>query len=914
MFQFSLLSPSSSDTSFRAGKLTFDGDVSILADPSWNGVNPDVVAFLEPHLPHISAIVLSHSTPESVSGYVLLCIKFPQLMQQIPVYSTLPVNQLGRIATVEFYRARGVLGPLPSALVELDEVDEWWDRVTPLKYLQSTHLSEAKLTLTPFNAGHSLGGTFWVVTKRQEKIIYAPKWNHSKDSFLNSASWVSASTGNPLAQLLRPTAIITSTDVGSATAHKKRTDKFLALVDATIANGGAVVLPCTLSGRFLEIFHLVDAHLQDAPVPVPVYFLSYSGTRVLSYASNLLDWMAPSLLKQWQDVATMEGGSNRVPFDPSKVDLLPDPKDLQRHSGPKIVFCSGNDIANGDLSAEAFRYLAGNEKTTIILTERSANDDVSRMLYEQWVTLATQLNNGVVDDGVVVPFEKVLSTDQWTTEEPLSGTDLTRYQGKVHAHRKQRMEAKVRDRKNKNLLEGDMDDDEDSSEEEAELMDGLSDEEAAAEAEPASKDANGDASVATELASHEAFVTDHIKQAVDQGRALDLKVTAKLKPRQAMFPYIVPKKKYDDYGAIIDIRQFQKQEDNSQSQIINEGKRRFEEERGSGRGKGRHQRRNERDRLSPQEQLNQQIIKRYLDALAEPQQRVPLGQVTSANRQLRVRCGLSYVDLSGTTDLRSLSAIVASLKPYNVILLPDTTSADHQGLKDVDAAFKKLLETNTTEQDSSEPDTLGSRLLSLAAIRSSSGLSSTAATSQARMSVNAVMPTETITLGSGDDKGISVGQLELKLDEELVASLKWQNIDGSYRVAPVVGELELVSTNKRPAQIGDVVNAQTQFTLKRLKADDAAAKVSSRPAQLGGPRLAIGNVSLPELKKKLINRNLKAEFKSEGTLVVNDTIAVRKVAYSNSDSDNTGDIVIDGSMGPLYYEVKECIRDSLAYV
>ena len=79
------------------------------------------------------------------------------------------------------------------------------------------------------------------------------------------------------------------------------------------------------------------------------------------------------------------------------------------------------------------------------------------------------------------------------------------------------------------------------------------------------------------------------------------------------------------------------------------------------------------------------------------------------------------------------------------------------------------------------------------------------------------------------------------------------------------------------------------------------------------PKLAIGNIRLPELKKKLQARNLVLEFKSEGTLVVNDTLAIRKVAYGFGDGEDTGDVVIEGNVGPLYYEVKECIREMLAY-
>ena len=80
---------------FKAALLEFDNEFKLIADPSWNGVDVNAAMFMEEHLKETNAILLSHSTAEFISGFILLCIKFPILMSSIPVYSTLPVNQLG---------------------------------------------------------------------------------------------------------------------------------------------------------------------------------------------------------------------------------------------------------------------------------------------------------------------------------------------------------------------------------------------------------------------------------------------------------------------------------------------------------------------------------------------------------------------------------------------------------------------------------------------------------------------------------------------------------------------------------------------------------------------------------------------------------------------------------------------------
>lgn len=960
MFTFSIITPGTNDYSCKASLLSFDNDIKILADPSWNGNNDEDILYMEQHLKEVDIILLSHSTPEFISGFVLLCIKFPNLMSNIPIYSTLPVNQLGRVSTVEYYRSIGILGPFKNSILEVDEVDEWFDKIIPLKFFQTLSLFDNRLVITPYNAGHTLGGTFWLITRRLEKVIYAPSWNHSKDSFLNSASFLSTSSGNPLSQLMRPTALITNTDLGSSMSHKKRTEKFLKLVDATLANGGAVLLPTSLSGRFLELLHLIDQHLQSAPIPV--YFLSYSGTKVLSYASNLLEWMSSQLVKEWEEASSANNNSsnkNNFPFDPSKVDLLLDPNELVQLSGPKIVFCSGIDFKNGDMSSEGLQYLCHDEKTTIILTEKThfgLDNTINSQLYNDWYTLTEKKQGGKVEDGIAVPLERAISLENWSREEPLIGAELTDFQEKISQQRKQKLLAKVRDRKNQNLLNADTINGDDSSSDEEDVN--SSDDESATQKLDEVPDNKAAVTAAItpavvkvdELSAHEAFITDHVKQTLEANRPLDLKMTHKLKPRQAMFPYLSTshKQKFDDYGEVIDIKDFQRQDDSS-NKLILESKRKFEQNEkrkwgnvdgGKGKGRGKNSDKsnnNNQNKLTPQELLNNQLLQKNLDTLFSPKKKVPLNAASSFSsqpQQLRIRCGLSFVDLSGLVDMRSLSLIVSSLKPYNLLLLPDfsagkNTTDQMNGLKAVKAMFDQQQEQQQREQDKkSIADS--SRYMSLANIRAgTSSLMSTRNGATNKLSIVSVECNKPVKIGGddSDESGIGLSNFEIKLDDSIIENLKWQQIDGSYRVAQVYGELEIhnqETPNKKQKTVADYMNSSTQFTLKHISNQDylqqQQALLEANNATTGqvlnnnGPKLAIGNIRLPELKKKLISRNLNAEFKSEGTLVVNNSLAIRKVIYSSIEGDDTGDIVIDGVMGPLYYEIKDCIREMLAYL
>ena len=103
----------------------------------------------------------------------------------------------------------------------------------------------------------------------------------------------------------------------------------------------------------------------------------------------------------------------------------------------------------------------------------------------------------------------------------------------------------MRDQKNQNILSADTVDSEDSSDDDDE-----GDNEAEKQKGNTSSnllikqyqninvaDSNVAPNEVNPLATHEAFITDHIKQSLEKNLPIDLKITHKLRPRQATFPY-----------------------------------------------------------------------------------------------------------------------------------------------------------------------------------------------------------------------------------------------------------------------------------------------------------------------------------------------------------------------------------------
>lgn len=792
MFTYTSLAPEGNNT--RAALLEFE-NVRILADPGWDGISD--ITYLDKILPTIDIILLSHPTTDFIGAYAYLA--FHGL--NIPVYATLPACNLGRVATLDLYRSVGLIGPLKGTEFELKDVEDAFDQITTVKHSQNTDL-RAKfdgLSITAINGGHTLGGTIWAITKNSEKIIYAPEWNHSKDSFLNGADLLQNSA------LLRPSVIITSTAIGSVLPHKKRVEKFFELVDATLGRGGTVLLPTSIGGRMLELVHLIDDHLQSAPIPV--LLLSQTKARNLTYAGSMLEWMAPAVIREWE-------ARGQPPFDSSRVQVI-QPNELLNLPGAKVVFASGAGFEDGSISQAALMSLCDDEKTTILLTERSSSNTIASDLYFTWESLAQ--NNGKAEDGVPVALQKQL-TVKAIREELLVGDELLEYQNHVK-------ERRARKEQNKRLKSAEKKETqfEDESESESEDEDIL------------------------QLEKKEEKIPIDVDVRNAKGRA-------------KTFQFIPKKAKTDDYGEIINHADYIREEEKDV-------------------GKLKRNKLNNKVQIGEKRKWNEgkkQDDTSDLDALHEPKAR----QFTQL--LVNARCVLSFVDLAGLVDIRSLSLIIPALKPKKVFLLSDIT--DPSNYQKVYNVLKKHNNFEVTEIQANEP----------------------------------VSATDTVQ------------SFDILLDEKLADQLKWQKIAGGFTVAHVIGnvttkgQLELAAKEENGVKDEKQVKNETEDSTLNGDANDKVEKPTelSRHDQelvltaleqentafltnIRASQLAIGDVKLSELRKSLsVSHNV--EFKGEGTLVVDNTVAVRKIS--------DGDVVVDGAPGKLFYEVREAVREMLAYV
>jgi len=100
------------------------------------------------------------------------------------------------------------------------------------------------ITVTPYAAGHLLGGTLWKISKDTEDVLYAVDFNHKKERHLN---------GTVLEQFNRPSLLITDAYTAARTGPSAKERDLADSVMKVLRNDGNVLLPIDTAGRVLEL-------------------------------------------------------------------------------------------------------------------------------------------------------------------------------------------------------------------------------------------------------------------------------------------------------------------------------------------------------------------------------------------------------------------------------------------------------------------------------------------------------------------------------------------------------------------------------------------------------------------------------------------------------------------------------------
>lgn len=560
----------------------------------------------------IDVVLFSHADIAHIGAYPYA---FNQLGLKCPAYATFPVVSMGRIAVND--AVRSLKDDMKFDLLDTSDIQKAFAHITPLRYSQPTFLTDKcqGIVISAHSAGHTIGGAIWKIKNETDDIIYAVDYNHRKDRHLNGTSL--HQNGAVHQELYRPTVLITDA-YNSLVVHPPRKQRDSALTSTiveTLNESGSVLLPADSSTRVLELVYMLEQQWAAQRLPFPLILLSHNSRQTIQFARSMVEWMNDGVLR-----------GNTGPFDLKHTKLVTRMQDLDQYPGPKVVLASVPSLSSG-FSRSLFLDWCSNDANCIILTDRGAPGSLARELYDYWNARAEDGGVGLATGGnkaVVKPTIDMNDVMKFTVHRgvPLTGAKLLEYRS-AKRQQEERAQAKAVAR-----MEEEDDD--------VDLMsiDESSDDEDGRDAAPEAKlVATDDLLMGT---GYDLYVKDM------GGVSGDF---SKQNQRSRMFPYVERRRRFDDYGEILNIDHFTRGQPQEPANGVN----------------------------GPDASA-MQVDGLVLDEPEEREDDVPK-EYEVREVEMQLTCKLRYIDFEGINDGRSIKTIVPQVNPRKLVLIHGSPEA-----------------------------------------------------------------------------------------------------------------------------------------------------------------------------------------------------------------------------------------------
>ncbi|CAK1367322.1 Cleavage factor two protein 2 [Cercospora beticola] len=918
MFTFTPLLGAQTDSPASQSLLELDGGIKILVDVGWDETfDAEKLHTLEKHVSTLSLVLLTHATVDHIGAYAHCCKHIPQF-SQVPVYATTPVINLGRTLLVDLYASSPLAASVipvsaiaPSALQpetapnllyaspSADEIAAYFGAIHPLRYSQPHQPVPASfsppvgnLTITAYSAGHTPGGTIWHIQHGLESIVYAADWNQGRENLLSGAAWLSGGS-NITEGLQRPTALICSSKGVEKTEvlpRKKRDELLVSLIRETIAQGGKVLIPTDSSARVLELAFILN-HTWRENVSGPhadtyrntrIYMASKTSKSTVRQLSSMLEWMDEAIIRDAEAaMSKTQADEGRVPnlLDWQFVKQIESRNKLDqalRRKRPCIILASDTSLEWG-FARQAMEKMAQDPQNLVILTENTPQNDVTRpSLAQQLANVWRSSNKSSSQAGAKVVGADGQSVQlRQVTAEPLTGEEDMLYQ--QYAARQRQLHSN---------LQGDNAANDTAT---AEIADDQAEESSDDEDEDQDPEQQGRAlnlsAQMTQSNKRKAGLSDAelgINVLIRGKNVHDFDVRNR-KGRDKVFPFVQRKPKSDDYGDIIKPEDYLRAEerDTVDGVDMRADAKQDVTTVGQKRKWGDANAKNKKDR-KPQPDERQKVEEKRepddIDALIakatgvagdgdaangveseseddesdyEPDEGEdkPPQKAVFTTVEITVQLRIAHIDFSGLHEKRDLQMLIPLIRPRKLILISGSVS-ETQAL----ATECRQLLSEGGEQKSD---------------------------------VFAPLAGEVI------DASVDTNAWTIKLSRQLVKKLTWQNVRGLGVVA-LTGRVDA-----EPVEGGgeSAEDENVKKKLKMIKGEAEDADSDSKAARPGVPAVPVldlvqtaastahqratqpvhvGDLKLTDMRKLMLASGHSAEFRGEGTLLIDHTVVIRK--------------------------------------
>jgi cleavage and polyadenylation specificity factor subunit 2 len=636
----------------------------------------------------------------------------------------------------------------------------------------------------------------------------------------------------------------------------------------------------------------------------------------------MLEWMDDNIVREFETVAdglkrqngTAEGGKGKEagPFDFKHLRLLERKVQVERilsqdvdgqEPKAKVILATDSTLEWG-FSKDVLKKIANDARNLVILTEKPGSGadnkpSLAKTLWDWWKErkdgVATeQTSSGDQFEQVYVGGRQLeLATAQRIA---LQGSELNLYQQWLATQRQ--LQATLQGT-GSSALEASADAVDDASSDSSSESD-------ESETEQQGKALNVSTTMG-QASRKKVILTDEdlgITILLKKKGVYDFDVRGK-KGRERMFPVAVRRRRNDEFGELIRPEDYVRAEEREEADGPETGlavgengdgvgkKRKWDDVGASNKSKLGPNKRPQLGRTTSGDDLDVAALsdgpaEDGLDDLEDDEESVVgPAKLAISTETVSVNLRIAFVDFSGLHDKRSLNMLIPLIQPRKLILV----AGGEEETMSLSADCKKLLSAKLGTREENAVDVL------------------------------------TPSIGITVDASVDTNAWVVKLADPLVKRLKWQQV-GGLGVVTVTGLLvsqtedgleatvDEDSANKRQkteASSSTVAHSQSAVlpTLDVLPINLASAVRSAAPP------LHVGDLRLADLRRAMQTSGHTAEFRGEGTLLIDGSVVVRKTVTGRIELETIGLPATNGPaalMGGTFYEVKRKIYEGLAVV
>ncbi|ORX45152.1 hypothetical protein BCR36DRAFT_333418 [Piromyces finnis] len=564
-------------------------EAKILLDCGWyDTFDEELLKPLSEVANSIDAILLSHADIEHIGALPYAITKYKMTCS---VYATIPVQNMGQMCLYDAVQSH--LATEDFTKFSLDDIDNTFEKIIQLRYQQPFLLSgKCKgIIITAYSAGHTLGGTIWKIKKDTDEILYAVNYNHKKERHLEGTQLHLNSE-----LFTRPSLLITDcrNSLNAQPSRKQRDSFLIDTIFSTLNKNGNVLIPVESTTRILELAYILDQHWGNNRVNFPLVVFTHQGYRTLQFAKSMLEWMSDALLNIFSQ-------TRENPFELKHIKLKNKLQEVEDLKSPKVVLTSMKSLEIG-YARDLFINWAQNPNNIVIFPTKCQPNTLSEKLYNLWFNIVKEMSDDIKPAANVnIDLELEIKS-----RIPLEGEELKEFL-RLDQIKKEKEAAEAAQRKHNLLImeDDDNDDNDDNDEIDVNLLN--------TQFDLYVRDTNN-----MDYMTNMYYVNQSYK----------------------MYPCNDQKKKFDDYGEVINAAEYT--HDEFQSSEIEQI-----------------------DKDNNEEQVD-------LMKIDKPERETELSipsKCISHTRNVPIKCKICYIDFEGLSDGKSIKNIIPQVAPKKLILI-----------------------------------------------------------------------------------------------------------------------------------------------------------------------------------------------------------------------------------------------------